>query len=368
MTLEWCLFATLCAFVLGRFTVRRPSPHESVDTAAQPEDLQVEALLESMESGIVVLDDAHCIAMINGRGREMIQCLDDTVGLHLDQTELGPALIPLIKGNKEKSVELRLLHDPDRFIHARIAPSKGWDGLVFILHEITELKRLEAVRSDFVANVSHELRTPVSVIAANSETLLDGALEDKEVAREFVIAMHRNAGRISNLVSDLLDLARIEAGSVEIDSSAVGLHSVVNRTIESLSSVVTTKNISLINETDLSLQVYANPDALEQVLLNFTENAVKYGNQDGTVCIRSHQTSSHVRVEVIDDGVGIAAQHRDRLFERFYRVDKGRTLAEGGTGLGLSIVKHLVTSMGGDVGMEPNFPTGSVFWFTIPSA
>jgi two-component system phosphate regulon sensor histidine kinase PhoR len=215
--------------------------------------------------------------------------------------------------------------------------------------------------------VSHELRTPVSVIAANSETLLDGGLDDTEMAREFVSAMHRNAGRISNLVTDLLDLARIEAGTVNLEPKTVDVHVAVNCTLQTLASVAADKGVTFSNEVPVGLEAWADSDAFEQVLLNFIENAVKYGREGGMVCIRSHRTADHVRVDVIDDGVGVAAPHRVRLFERFYRVDKGRSRSDGGTGLGLAIVKHLVNAMGGEVGMEPNFPTGSVFWLTVPA-
>ena len=367
MTLEWTLFAVICAFVVGRLTVRQSAPKVSVEPEEGHTQIPVQTLIENMDAGIVVLDDNNDIVMINGPGREMVQCPADPIGFPLERTALGSELFSIMKRKKSDAVELCLAHASDRYIHARVVSSKGWVGAVFVLHEITELKRLDAVRSDFVANVSHELRTPVSVIAANSETLMDGALEDTEVARDFVGAIHRNAVRISNLVSDLLDLARIEAGSVELEVEAVNLHGAVSRTIESLDAVAKSKGIGLANETGESLEVQVNQDAFEQVLINLTENAVKYGRQGGKVFFRSHQTLTHVRIEVIDDGVGIAAEHRLRLFERFYRVDKGRSIAEGGTGLGLSIVKHLVTSMGGDVGMEPNHPTGSVFWVTIPA-
>ena len=231
---------------------------------------------------------------------------------------------------------------------------------------MTDIRKVDRVRRDFVANVSHELRTPVSVIRANAETLLDGALEDEEVARTFVSAVHRNAERISHLVSDLLDLARIEAGTMDLEITKVDVNRLVARTVSSVMTLAMSKGISIHDEVGEGTQCLADEGAVEQVLTNFIDNAVKYGVDGGNVWIRSHEVAGKVRLEIVDDGVGVPGKHRTRLFERFYRVDKGRSRAAGGTGLGLSIVKHLANSMGGQVGMEANRPKGAIFWVSLP--
>jgi two-component system phosphate regulon sensor histidine kinase PhoR len=280
---------------------------------------------------------------------------------------MGADMLAMLSGPAQSNHSIEMSVEPDRVVQVRVT-HRSTGGAVFVMYDITELKHLELMRSDFVANVSHELRTPVSVIRANAETLLDGALDDKEVAHEFVAAIHRNSERITNLVSDLLDLARLEAGSVSLVLTEIDMSKVVARTIGGVRTIADGQDITIHNALADAIVCLGDEDAVEQVLTNLIENAIKYGHANGNVWVRSYQTPGRIRIEVIDDGAGIEAIHRTRLFERFYRVDKGRSRASGGTGLGLSIVKHLITSMNGEVGMEPNRPTGSVFWLTLPAS
>ena len=212
-----------------------------------------------------------------------------------------------------------------------------------------------------MANVSHELRTPVSVIHANAETLLDGALDDQAVAVDFTTAILRNSERLSNLVSDLLDLARIESGAYTLERELVPMNQCVQRAFDTAAHKAARKGISLVNEVPPEFVLGADVSAMEQVLLNLVENAVKYGQNGGHVWVRMVRDPESVRIEIVDDGPGIAPQHRERLFERFYRVDTGRSRAEGGTGLGLAIVKHLVNAMGLDIRMNAREPHGCIF-------
>jgi two-component system phosphate regulon sensor histidine kinase PhoR len=239
-------------------------------------------------------------------------------------------------------------------------------GTVIVLRDVTEMRHLETIRKDFVANVSHELRTPVSVIRANAETLLGGALEHETKGPQFVQAILRSSERLSTLIADLLDLSRIEAGKYHLEIQSVEVDEAIRHAVEAISSTAQSRRVSHDLSRSAQLHVMADPMALEQVLLNILDNAVKYTKDGGQVQVRAMEHRSGVRFEVEDDGPGIPPQHRMRIFERFYRLDPGRSRELGGTGLGLSIVKHLVESMGGTVGVEPASPHGSVFWFVLP--
>ena len=239
--------------------------------------------------------------------------------------------------------------------------------MVIVATDVTEMRHLERVRRDFVANVSHELRTPISVIRANAETLLDGALEDAKVSRMFVEATHRHADRLGRIVSDLLDISRIEAGRYALNPESMNAGDVVDQVLDLVESKATEKDIELVVSIAPELEIYADRKAMEHILINLVSNAFKYTPDEGRVEVTAHApTPDVVRIEVLDDGPGIDPAHRQRIFERFFRVDAGRSRDMGGTGLGLSIVKNLVEAQGGEVGVDARSPRGSVFWFTLP--
>lgn len=322
------------------------------------------AVLEGMESAVIAIDADRTISVVNSAARAMLDMRENPVGRSLVEAVRIPALVDLAKSDIPKTgteALVELVGPPARVFQVRATSARVTGGTVLVLNDITEIKRLETIRQDFVANVSHELRTPVSVIHANAETLLDGAIDDKEVAKEFTSAILRNAERLSNLVSDLLDLARIEAGSYALERELVQVHQCVVRAFESVERKAGKKGIQLINEVSSEFVLGADISAMEQVLVNLVENAVKYGREGGHVWVRLERGSDAVRIEVVDDGPGISPQHRERLFERFYRVDTGRSRAEGGTGLGLAIVKHLVNAMGLEIGMRAREPHGCIF-------
>ena len=345
--------------------------HQADDRSPRAVDVPVLELLERMEAGVVATDADFRVTLCNSAAREMFNGGSNTglaIGGDIRELDAMRQLITPFVGLEPAGtvdVELTLEGMPSRVVMAHCVRNAPTDERVIFLHEITEMKQLETMRRDFVANLSHELRTPVSVICANAETLLDGALEDEQVARDFVVAMERNATRLSRLVADLLDLARIEAGSHELDLVSVDVSAAVGHCFASVVAKSEAKRIALVNEVEPGLVVHADVGSLDQVLVNLVENAIKYGTEEGSVWVRAYRVPDQIRVEIIDDGPGISAKHRGRLFERFYRVDKGRSREAGGTGLGLAIVKHLVNSMGGDIGMEPKLPSGAVFWFTL---
>jgi two-component system phosphate regulon sensor histidine kinase PhoR len=248
---------------------------------------------------------------------------------------------------------------------ARVTRPRSGTGVVMVLHDVTEIRKLEGMKRDFVANVSHELRTPVAIIRANAETLLDGALDDKTRGRDFVEAMLRHADRLSGLISDLLDLSRIEAGRYGVKLQPVRVRAALQRVVELADRHVRDKGHAVSIDAPDALWVEADPRALEQIFTNLVDNAIKYTPPGGRLLLRAAPSARGVRVEVEDDGPGIEPRHRDRIFERFYRVDPGRSRDVGGTGLGLSIVKHLAEAMGGAVGVDAAPVRGSLFWLEL---
>jgi two-component system, OmpR family, phosphate regulon sensor histidine kinase PhoR len=339
-----------------------------VHTLATERD-RFEAVLEGMSEAVLALDEAGRITLVNRAALDLLGLDVPPTGRTLLEVVRAPELHELVassEAGRVGSAEIDLFGLPPRRILARAARQKASGGTVVVMHDVTELRRLETIRRDFVANVSHELRTPVAVIRANAETLLDGALDDREAARGFLDSLHRNAERLTRLIADLLDISRIEAGQYPFKPGAVDVGLATRKVLEIMERAAADRHIALASEVTGDLPVIADARALEQVLANLLDNAIKYTQEGGHVAVRARAFGDRVRVEVIDDGPGVEPKHRDRLFERFYRADPGRSREMGGTGLGLAIVKHLVLAMGGEVGMEPAQPRGSCFWFTLP--
>lgn len=324
------------------------------------------AVLEGMSDAVIALSAKGKIKVINRHALDLLGLEPSCVGQSLLEATRIPALHELTQGDAEGETQREFELASGRIVLASATPLHTAAGTVIVLRDVTEVRTLETIRKDFVANVSHELRTPVSVIRANAETLLSGALEDSKRGPQFVQAILRNSERLSNLIADLLDLSRIEAGKYHLEIQAVGVDDAIRRAVEAISPAAQKRQVFCDLPDSAHLQVLADPMALDQVLLNLLDNAVKYTKDGGRVRVRASEHRAGVRIEVEDDGPGIPPQHRKRIFERFYRVDPGRSRELGGTGLGLAIVKHLVESMGGTVGVEPASPHGSIFWFVLP--
>jgi len=321
-------------------------------------------VIDQMQVGIVALDANLVIVRSNNSANQLLGIDTSHNGMAWSQAVSHTALIEFMGGTLEQSNAYGTFEHVGSTARSVMAQriyepvEKGW---ILVIHDVTELRRLERVRQDFVANVSHELRTPVSVILANSELLLDGAIQDPEVGQEFTSAILRNAKRLSSLISDLLDLSRIEAGQASLQMELFTLTPVVEQTIERLSVTARDCGITVVQETEAGHQVFADRSSFEQVLINLVENAIKYSERGGVVTIRSEGLGDQVGVSVIDEGRGIEPHHMERIFERFYRIDTGRSREMGGTGLGLSIVKHLVAAMHGTIEVRANEPSGAIF-------
>ncbi len=240
-------------------------------------------------------------------------------------------------------------------------------GVVLVLHDVTELKRLEGLRQQFVANVSHELKTPLSSIKAYTETLLNGALEDPQHARHFLSRIDDQATRLHELILDLLSLARIESGQATLEITSLPLKKVVARCLLDHEERAKSNGLTIENQVaDSPLMVRADEEGLLQILGNLIDNAIKYTPKGGSIRIRGREEADEAVIEVADTGVGIEPEHHSRLFERFYRVDKARSRELGGTGLGLAIVKHLCQAMDGTVSVKSEPGQGSVFAVRLP--
>ena len=353
----------------GSFNQLADELERAMATMARERDRH-ETVLETMDQAVIALDSNLKLTMVNRRARALLELPDGFIGRSLLDYVRVPELRDLVataRDGKPAHAEFDYGKMPRLRLRAQ-ATRQSSGGVVVVMHDMTEIRRLETIRKDFVANVSHELRTPVAVIRANTETLLAGAMNDPERGKVFVEALHRHADRLGRLVGDLLDISRIEAGRYPLSLEPIELGAAVDRAIEGLATEAATRRLRVFRGFEGEAWVRADDKALEQVLINLVSNAIKYSDGGEGVEVTLGAGDEPVRVEVRDDGPGIDPKHYRRVFERFYRVDSGRTRDKGGTGLGLAIVKHLVEAMGGEVGVDARRPRGSVFWFTLPAA
>jgi two-component system phosphate regulon sensor histidine kinase PhoR len=342
--------------------------------AAQQAHTQLEALLNSMAEGLLVLDRQGRIELANRAFESMFGITTDlrshtileTLRLH----ELADLVEALGTQKQILGYELKFSGPGDRWLRvngsAVFNGAGGRSGTILVFHDQTRLKQLENARQEFVANVSHELRTPLSLIKGYVETLLDGAKDNSEVATKFLNTIDRNAERLKLLIEDLLTISELESGRMKLNLEPVELPPLVDKVFADFKERAGAKGITFVN-TVAAAQVRADPDRLEQVLSNLVDNAIKYGRAQGRVTVGARPVEEgQVEVFVQDDGPGIPAESLERVFERFYRVDKARSREQGGTGLGLSIVKHIVQSHGGRVWVKSELAKGATFYFRLP--
>lgn len=243
------------------------------------------------------------------------------------------------------------------------------DGAILVFHDLTRLRQLEAVRQDFVANVSHELRTPLSLIKSAAETLIDGGKNDPTVTSRFLEIIDKHANRLTLLIDDLLLLARLDSGRMELNLQPVALRNAAQEALDDAALIAQARDVRLENNVPEGVVADADPDRLRQVLANLIDNAIKYGRAGGRVALGGRILDrGRVKITVSDDGPGIPLEAKTRIFERFYRADKARSREQGGTGLGLAIVKNVVQAHGGDVRVESVPGKGTEFFITLPAA
>jgi two-component system phosphate regulon sensor histidine kinase PhoR len=335
---------------------------------------QQNVLFDSMTEGLLLLDETGRIQLANRAFAALFGVTNDvhhkTIIEALRLHELSKIVESL--GVEKHSVEheLRLTSPDERWLQVNGAAifngNDGRHGTILVFHDLTRLKQLESARKEFVANVSHELRTPLSLIKGYVETLLDGAKDNPEVAAKFLQTIERNADRLKLLIEDLLTISELESGRVKLNLQVVALRPIVDKVIDDLKVRAGAKNMNMFNRApELSLR--ADSNRLEQVLGNLVDNAIKYGRPNGNVTVGANLAGdSFAEIMVRDDGPGIPREALERIFERFYRVDKARSREQGGTGLGLSIVKHIVQTHGGKVWARSEPGQGATFYFTMP--
>jgi len=339
-------------------------------------ETRLRTLFDSMTEGVLLLNREGRVQLANRRFTELFDLGAKVAGRTvLEATrshEMEELAASAARSGQWTGRTLRLPGSPERHVEVNAAPIGGTgterEGLLVVLHDVTRLRQLENTRQEFVANVSHELRTPLSLIKGYAETLLDGAHEDPTVREKFLGTIHRNAQRLELLIEDLLTISSLESGQVRLDPEPVALRPLVERMAEDFSTRAQTRDAHISVEVP-DLTVRADAGRLQQVLGNLLDNAVKYGRAGGRITIGARAVpEGWVEVCVGDDGPGIPSDALDRIFERFYRVDKARSREQGGTGLGLSIVKHIVKAHGGKVWAESELGNGTRVFFTVPAA
>jgi two-component system, OmpR family, phosphate regulon sensor histidine kinase PhoR len=336
---------------------------------------RLDAILSGMGEGLMVTDREGRITLVNPAFCGLFGVYDGLIGSPLSHISRHPALLESYNLVSHAKMELQneiIVQTPEeRFLSAHWVPlldKTSMQGVVAVFHDVTDLKRLENIRRDFVANVSHELRTPVTVIKGYSETLLDDLIADNPAkAADFVKIILSHSERLTALLNDLLSLSEMESPAFSFQTSRIALESTVRKVCTLLQAKADAKGIG-VRASDFSAlpPVMADQGRLEQVLVNLLDNAVKYSSEGGTVSINAAEDGDFIRISVRDTGPGIPVASIPRLFERFYRVDSGRSRKEGGTGLGLAIVKHIVQLHGGTVAVENNADgPGATFSFTL---
>jgi two-component system phosphate regulon sensor histidine kinase PhoR len=345
------------------------------------------AILDSMVEGVVAVDGSNRILLINASACRL-----------LDASSVAAAGRPFLEVIRNKEMldlldrtlnegtfaqqELRIFTPVQRVLQVHASPLKGraqTTGAMLVLHDVTELRRLEMVRTEFVANVSHELRTPLTSIRGYLETLLEGGLEDRTHARPFLEVIHKHTERLGRLVDDLMDLSNLELGRVTLHRQPTVLADVIQNATTIYGPQAARQEIELRTELPHDLpRVLADRDRLVQILINLLDNGLKFTPKGGTVRVSAslthptpdtlHPVVDLVEVAVQDTGIGIPSQDLPRITERFYRVDRARSRELGGTGLGLAIVKHLVKAHGGELLIESELNKGTTVRFTLPVA
>jgi len=332
------------------------------------------AIFNSMIEGVIVIEKGGYVVSINPTVEKIFGVLKKGVEgkIFLEavrNNDIAEIINTILKKGKPVSTEITLIYPVRRIFEVNATPIFDNDeisGCLVIIHDITEIRRLETVRSDFVANVSHEIKTPLTSIKGFVETLLEGALDDKENNRNFLNIIQDHAERLNNLVDDLLSLSHLESKEITLNKKSFNLRQQLEGVISGFRSQSKKMGIDIKNDLSAGISISADKDRIEQVLTNLIDNAIKFNKEKGAIRVYAEEVNGKIKIFVEDSGIGIPEKDIPRIFERFYRVDKARSRELGGTGLGLSIVKHIVELHGGSVGVESTEGLGSKFWFTLP--
>ncbi len=336
---------------------------------------RLSTVLEGMVEGVIATNERQHVLFANeSAGRLLFFSPEEAQGKPLFESvrnhQLQKAVTEVLSTLEPQRIEVALESTSDRILGVTTTPLPGdpCPGLVIVLFDMTELRRLESLRQEFVANVSHELKTPLSSIKAYTETLIRGAMDDPEISQTFLHRIEEQADRLHELIMDLISLASIESGNQVFDILSIDVKPFVEACLVDHQKIAESKNIELLIDEKMSgIKVKADEEGLHQILGNLINNAIKYTPDQGRITICwEYEDSEMVLLQVQDTGIGIEEKYQSRLFERFFRVDKARSRELGGTGLGLSIVKHLVQSFNGTIGVSSKVGEGSTFSVRLP--
>jgi two-component system phosphate regulon sensor histidine kinase PhoR len=333
---------------------------------------RMEAILAGMIEGVIVVDSQGRLQLANDAAQRMLKLDDVAVGRHYVESIRHPAIAELVAaalaGRAPDALQLSPPRDPSRTIMARASPAAGGGahGAVLVLHDITDLRRADQIRRDFVANVSHELRTPLTAIRGYVEALSETDTSPED-SRAFLAIIARHSERMERLVKDLLRLARLDAGQESLDIIACDTRNLVNGVIADVTSALESRDQRIeVGIADDARTLHGDPAKLHDALRNLVANAISYSPEHTLVRVDATRVSGFVALAVSDEGPGIPDEDLSRVFERFYRVDKSRARDPGGTGLGLAIVRHLVELHGGTVRAENRSEGGTRVTITLP--
>ncbi len=349
---------------------------DKYDQLAAQIQAQQHALFNSMVEGVLVLDREGRIQLVN-------QSLEKLFGLQADVrgrtileafrlADLDAVIRSLRTESRISGRTIELAGMEDRWVEVNAAAVVDRDGIqsgsILVFHDLTRVRQLENTRQEFVANVSHELRTPLSLIKGFVETLLESTPRDTATTTRFLQTIEKHTDRLTYLIEDLLTISRLESGQVAMNLQRVEVGEEVSRVAEDLQTRAAERGVVIDNTVPPRLEARADADRLQQVLFNLIENAIKYGRQQGRIVVGGRlRDDGKMEVWVQDDGPGIPPEARERIFERFFRLDRARSRETGGTGLGLSIVKHIIQAHGGEVWVKSEPGAGATFHFTLPA-
>ena len=337
---------------------------------------QLTSIISNMVSGVMLVNQDGKVVLLNSAmERFLSQHKGNLIGQPYEKVgerfALSPHIHAVFETNEKVHEEVHSYYPQERIMDAHLAPyyGQGWQqrGVIVVLHDITEIRRLEKMRSDFVANVSHELKTPVTSVRGFSETLMSGEVTDEETTKQFLKIIHDESQRLDRLIRDLLNLSKIERQKMPLNLETLNMTALVHEVSVTLQGAVEEKRTRLVLP-DPSKDVYlqGDEDRLRQIILNLVGNGINYTAEGGTVTVSLKENVEKVRLIIQDDGIGIPEESLPRIFERFYRVDRARSRHSGGTGLGLAIVKHLIESHHGEIEVESREGEGTTFTVILP--
>lgn len=338
-------------------------------------DKRLYELINHLVIGVMLIDEHRTIKMVNPAmsvilGEDVTKLVGNSYVEATKSYGLSRLIEVAYQQNKKQNDEIYFYYPKDKIVDANIVPIDGKEpgeqNLIVLLYDITEIRRLEKVRTDFVTNASHELKTPVTALKGFSETLLDGAMEDKEVLKQFLEIMLAESSRLDFLVNDILELSKLEQKQVPMNMQEVNLSEAVLATFQLVKQTADEKEMELNLVEEDTLFITVDNSRLKQILANLINNAVVYTQESGKVTVTIRKENDQAVILVSDNGIGIPEDEQDRIFERFYRVDKARSRNSGGTGLGLSIVKYLVENLNGSITIKSKLGLGTTFIVRLP--